>query len=58
MVSERVDSPSAELGLRSTPSTSTSSGSSDACSASLAAAILAASCLASLAASFSLLAWL
>ena len=51
MVSERVDSPSAELGLRSTPRTSTSSGSSEACSASLAAATLAASCLASLAAS-------
>src|SRR5215217_918218 len=37
MVSERVDSPSAELGLRSTPRTSTSSGSPEACSASLAA---------------------
>src|SRR5215204_7414527 len=52
MVSERVDSPSAELGLRSTPRTSTSSGSPEACSASLAAASLAASSLASLAASF------
>src|SRR5215213_6875920 len=52
MVSERVDSPSAELGLRSTPRTSTSSGSPEACSASLEAASLAASSLASLAASF------
>src|SRR5215208_7191906 len=52
MVSERVDSPSAELGLRSTPRTSTSSGSPEACSASLAAACLVASSLASLAASF------
>src|SRR5215207_9682993 len=52
MVSERVDSPSDELGLRSTPRTSTSSGSPEACSASLAAASLAASSLASLAASF------
>src|SRR5215212_903313 len=42
MVSERVDSPSAELGLRSTPRMSTSSGSPEACSASLAAASLAA----------------
>ena len=46
MVSERVDSPSADLGLRSTPRTSTSSGSPEACSASLDAASLAASSLA------------
>src|SRR5215218_4643673 len=52
MVSERVDSPSAESGLRSTPRTSTSSGSPEVCSASLAAASLAASFLASCLASF------
>src|SRR5215218_8353962 len=54
MVSERVDEPSPESGLRSTPRTSTSSGSPDACSASFIALSLAASCLAAsfLAASF------
>src|SRR5215208_3026106 len=52
IVSERVDAPSAESGLRSTPRTSTSSGSPEACSASLDAACLAASCPAPLAASF------
>src|SRR5215210_5484562 len=52
IVSERVDAPSAESGLRSTPRTSTSSGSPEACSASLDAACLAALCPAPLAAAF------